>query len=235
MIDRFFRMTADQFEAEFGRARFQHVEGLRQHLAVNEEHLPACLRHPARHRHRFGGGRGFVEQRGIGQFQPGHVDDHLLEVQQRFQPALGDFGLVRRIGGVPAGVFRHIAQNHVRRQRRVVAEPDKGPGQDILAGDAGQLGEGDMLGDGAGQRQRIGAQDVGRHGLGGQLVQRIEAEDGEHGAHVSIARADMPRDKGVGVFELLQRSHGGNSTFVVGAIVRATCNGPCNSTARQAF
>jgi hypothetical protein len=79
---------------------------------------------PARHGHGFGGGGGFVEQRGVGEFEAGQVDHHLLVVEQRFQAALGDFGLIGRVGGVPARVFQHVAQDDLGRQGVVVAHAD---------------------------------------------------------------------------------------------------------------
>ncbi|MNN82750.1 hypothetical protein D3C81_1997160 [compost metagenome] len=66
------------------------------------------------HRHRFSSGGRFVKQRSGGNIQPGQIQRHLLEVQQRLQAALGDFRLIRRIGGVPAWVFQHVAQDHRR-------------------------------------------------------------------------------------------------------------------------
>ena len=53
-------------------------------------------------RHRFGGGGRFVEQRRVRDIQRGQIGDHRLKIQQRFEPALRDFGLIRRVGGVPA-------------------------------------------------------------------------------------------------------------------------------------
>ncbi len=74
-------------------------------LASTRKRLDLDLDTRRGHGHGFGGGGGFVEQRGVGDFQAGQVDDHLLEIHQRFQAALGDFGLVGRVGGVPARVF----------------------------------------------------------------------------------------------------------------------------------
>ena len=78
----------------------------------------------AHQRHRLGGGGALVEQRGVGGGQPGQVADHGLEVEQRLEPALGDLRLVRRVGGVPARVLEHVAPDHRRGDRAVVAEPD---------------------------------------------------------------------------------------------------------------
>jgi hypothetical protein len=69
-------------------------------------------------------GRGLVEQRGVGDRQPGQVRHHRLEVQQRLQPALADLGLVGRVGGVPGRVLQHVALDRGRRDRAVKALPD---------------------------------------------------------------------------------------------------------------
>ena len=78
----------------------------------------------AHQRHRLGGGGALVEQRGVGGRQPGQVADHGLEVEQRLEPALGDLRLVRRVGGVPARVLEHVAPDHRRGDRAVVAQAD---------------------------------------------------------------------------------------------------------------
>ena len=39
----------------------------------------------------------------------GQVADHRLEIQQRFEPALGNLGLIRRVLRVPAGIFQDVA------------------------------------------------------------------------------------------------------------------------------
>ena len=86
-----------------------------------------CLgfRHALGHGHGFGGGGRLVEQRGIGDVEAGQVADHRLVVQQRFQAALADFRLVRRIGRVPGRIFQNVALDHRRRDRAVVALADQ--------------------------------------------------------------------------------------------------------------
>ncbi len=74
--------------------------------------------------HGLGRGRTFVQQRGVGDLQAGQVSDHRLEVDQRFQPALGDFGLVGRIGGVPAGVLQDVALDDRRGDGVMIAHAD---------------------------------------------------------------------------------------------------------------
>ena len=55
-------------------------------------------------------GGAFIEQGSVGDVETGEVADQGLEVQQGFQAALGDLGLVGRVGGVPAGVFKEISE-----------------------------------------------------------------------------------------------------------------------------
>ena len=52
--------------------------------------------------------------------KPGKVANHRLKVQQAFQTALRDFGLVRRVLCVPARVFKYITQNNRRRNGIVI-------------------------------------------------------------------------------------------------------------------
>ena len=47
------------------------------------------------HRHCFAGSGGFIEHRRVGQGHRREIADHRLKVQQRFEPALRDLGLVR--------------------------------------------------------------------------------------------------------------------------------------------
>jgi hypothetical protein len=103
MMGRFGGRADDQLEAEVAGAGAHHVEGLGEDAFVHEEALALDLGDAPGHGHGFGRRGGFVEQGGIGQFQPGEIDHHLLEVEQSLQAALGDLGLVGRVGGVPAG------------------------------------------------------------------------------------------------------------------------------------
>jgi hypothetical protein len=64
--------------------------------------------HGVEHGHRLGGGGGFVEQRGVGDVEAGQVGDHGLEIEQRFEPALRDLGLVGRVGVYQPGFSRML-------------------------------------------------------------------------------------------------------------------------------
>ena len=57
-------------------------------------------------RHRLGRGGRFVEERRVRDVERGEVGHHGLEIEQRFEAALRDLGLVGRVGGVPTRDFR---------------------------------------------------------------------------------------------------------------------------------
>ena len=76
--------------------------------------------------HGFCSSGGFVEQRSVGNRQAAKVADQGLEVEQRFETALGDFRLVRCVGGVPGRVFQQVAQDWRRRVAVVIALADIG-------------------------------------------------------------------------------------------------------------
>ena len=97
----------DHFDPERVRAAADDVDGLRMTGFRDEEDVAAILE-PVRHRHRFGGGGGFVEQRGVGDVERGEVGDHRLEIQQRFEPALRNFGLIGRVCVYQPGFSRML-------------------------------------------------------------------------------------------------------------------------------
>ena len=111
--------------AEVAGAGADHVYGLREGGFIDEEDVALGLGDPSRHGHGFGGGGGLVEQGGIGDLHAGEVDHHLLVIEQGFQAALRDLGLVGRVGRVPAGVLEQVAQDHRRCVRAVVALADQ--------------------------------------------------------------------------------------------------------------
>ena len=77
-----------------------------------------------RHRHAFGGGCRFVEQRAIRDVHAGQFKHHRLEIQDGFEPTLRDFRLVGRIGGIPGRVFQHVAQDHRRGVAIIISHAD---------------------------------------------------------------------------------------------------------------
>ncbi|MNU77099.1 hypothetical protein D3C71_666660 [compost metagenome] len=115
MIQHFFSVINNYVKAEGFRAGADHIQGLRMNIGSHEEAVSVFqLADALRHRHRFGGGGRFIEQRSRGDIQTGQIQRHLLEVQQRFQTTLRHFRLIRGVGGVPAWIFQHVAQDNWR-------------------------------------------------------------------------------------------------------------------------
>ena len=152
----------DDLDAHRLGAGAHHVDGLRQRVGVDDERAGRALVGAAHQRHRLGRGGALVEQRGVGGRQPGEVADHGLEVQQRLEPTLGDLRLVRRVGGVPARVLQHVAPDHRRRDRRVVAESDHRLARAVGGRDRPQLARGLLLAQRLGQVQGVGRADARR-------------------------------------------------------------------------
>ncbi len=142
---------------------------------------------PAHQQHSLGNGGGLIEQGRVGHRKCGEVLDHGLEVQEGFKAALGDFRLVRGVGGVPGGSFKHVPADHRGSHGVVVALADHLHGGLVLAGQRAQRVQYLDLAECAVQLQRPFLAD----GIGNRAVyQPIEAviPDGlEHGIDITLA------------------------------------------------
>ncbi len=83
----------NQFDAIGLAAGQQHVERLREDVAVDKQLVTALLDCLARtavehHQHRLGGSGALVQQRAVADFHAGQRDDGGLEVEQGFQSSL---------------------------------------------------------------------------------------------------------------------------------------------------
>ena len=83
----------------------QHRDSLRVAVLGDEEPLLPVALDPETHHHRFSCRRRLVQQRRIGERQAGQVSYHRLEGEERLQAPLRDLRLIRRVLGVPAGIF----------------------------------------------------------------------------------------------------------------------------------
>ena len=92
--------------------------------------------------HGLGGGSGLIEQGGIGNRQARELANQGLEIEQGLQAPLGNFSLVRGVGGVPGGVFEHLALDHGRGRRAVIAQANQGAANLVGARQGGQIGQG---------------------------------------------------------------------------------------------
>ena len=123
-----------------------------QSASTKNASRPALATSRRAHGHGLGRGGALVEQRGVGEVHAGEVGDHRLEVEQRLEPALGDLGLVRRVGRVPGRVLQHVAQDDAGGDGVRVAHADQRGQHLVAAGQGAQLGE--RLGLAAGRRGR---------------------------------------------------------------------------------
>ncbi len=133
----------------------------------------------------------------------GEVGDHRLEIQERFEAALGNFSLIRRVLRVPAGIFQNVALNHRRRDAIVIAHADERAADLVLRRDFLQRGERLMFGARGGQLQRTGEPDRFWNGGVNHRVKARVAELLEHFAGFGGTRADVAANKPVG----MQRSN----------------------------
>jgi hypothetical protein len=193
-------------DIERQRAPLDHVEGLRERFRRHQEHALLARRRllrvdPVEHRHGFGRGRAFVEQRRRRDLHRGQVAHHRLEVDERLEASLRDLGLIRRIRRVPAGVLEHVAQDHGRRVAIVVAHADVPARDAVLRRDAPQPSKIPGLGLGGRQIQRLGEANAGRDRLIDERVDRGHADGAQHlvlragvGSDVAILEAAVVRD-----------------------------------------
>ena len=186
LLSGFCRRAKNQLVAKETGTGLHHVDGLREAGGIDKEQVGLRLADPASHGHGFGGSGGFVEQRGVRQFEAGEVDDHLLVVEQGFETALGDFSLVGGVGGVPARVFQHIAQDDLGRQGVVVAHADQGFVDLVLAGNGFEFGQSFCFRDGIGEWHGSGQANGCGHGLFDQGVHAGGADGFQHGGDIGL-------------------------------------------------
>ena len=118
-----------QLDAERFRAAAQHLDGLREAAIRHQERAVGVAEllalHAVQQRHRLAGRRSLIQQRGVRHRHPRQVRDHRLEIEERLEAALGDLGLVGRVGRVPARVLEHVAADDAGNQRVGVTEADE--------------------------------------------------------------------------------------------------------------
>ncbi len=111
------RIGIEAFDGKVGEAQlgFDHLGVVRVHAARDQHRL--APRDARSHQRGFRASGGGVVHRGVGDLHPGEQAHLGLELEQRLQRALRDFGLVRRVAGEE---FAALDQG-VHRRRNVVA------------------------------------------------------------------------------------------------------------------
>ena len=162
-------------------------------LFGDEETCSRSARDRVAKRHRFGGGGGFVEQRGVGDIERGQVGDHRLEIEQRLEPALRDLGLIGRVGGVPAGIFQNVALDHRRHDAIGITRADEAARDFVLARNLAQFRERFLLRFAGREIERLVQADVFRDGRIDQIVEVLEADRRRALRDFLVVRPDVAR------------------------------------------
>ena len=185
------RVADHHLMSEGARTRLDDADGLRMRVTIDEKCIGGGLHHAPGHGHGLSRGGCLVEERGIGDLKAGHVDDHLLEVQQRLKAALAHLSLIGRVGGVPARVLQHVAQDHLGRHRAVVTHADHRDEHIIPVGHPAKVGKRRAFRHRLLQFQRaLGADRVWHH-AGDEIIKRLGAEASQHLGGVGLVRPDV--------------------------------------------
>ena len=145
--------------------------------------------------HRFCCGSRFIQERRVRDVERGQVGDHGLEIEQGLEPALRDLGLVRRVGGVPAGVFENVSLDDGRHDAIGIAGADEAPHDFVLLRDGAQFCERFLFRLACGKIERVGQANVFWNGGIDEIVQILEANLGQHGVDFFVVRPDMAADE----------------------------------------
>ncbi len=175
-----FHVADGDFDAEPFGAGFDDGDGLGV-AVLGDEEAGAIFVEAEAHVHGFGGGGGFVEHAGVGEGEGGEVADHGLEIEEGFEAALGNLGLVGSVLGVPAGVFEDVAEDDGRGDGVVVAHADEGFEDFVFGGEGFDGGEGFGFAKCGREVERRGEADVWGEGLVNEVVERGGADGVEHG------------------------------------------------------
>ena len=186
------RIADDDGPAKRLGARLDHRHSLRMAVVVDEKSARPGRREAPRHCHRFSRCGRFIEERCIGDCEPGEVGDHGLEVQQRLEAPLTDLRLIRRIGRVPGGIFQHVALNDGRQVRAVIALADQGDHRLVARNDPAHFGQELGFGQRRSKAERPSLANVGRHRLVDERIQARRVHDLQHPPHVVRLRPDVP-------------------------------------------
>ncbi|CAB4644463.1 unannotated protein [freshwater metagenome] len=118
-------VALDEFNAERFSAPSQDGLGLRQSISVNNEDRAFLTGNATSQQHGLSNSCGLIKHGRVSGRHSGQVSDHGLEVQQGFQATLRNLWLVGGVGGIPTGVFEHVALNHTRGVGPVVAKTNQ--------------------------------------------------------------------------------------------------------------
>lgn len=140
-------------------------------------------------------GGGLIEQGGVGDLHPREVADHRLKIQQGFQASLGDFRLIRCIGGIPARVLQDVPADDRGSPGAVVACSDEGLREDVAVHQGPEIVERLFLFTCRGECQIPVEPDAGGNGFRDEGFQRGCSDNPEHGLNFRPGGPDMAGGK----------------------------------------
>ena len=187
-------VARDEFNAEGRGAGVEQGQGLGKDGVRHEKAVRVFLRRRTRrmqHRHRFGRGGGFIEQRSVRDFHAGEVHHHGLEIDEHLQSPLGDFSLIWRVGRVPTRILEDVAEHHLRRDGVVITHADEAAEDLVLRCEAFEFAQEEGFVGGGWKVQILREADGGRDRLGDEIVEGSGAHRLQHGAGLAAVRADV--------------------------------------------
>jgi hypothetical protein len=110
---------------------------------------------------------------------------------ERLQAALRDLGLIRRVSGVPAGIFEDVSLNDRRREGVMIPEADEGAQQLVPAHDLAHAAQRLLLAQRWRQSQGFAHSDAFRHHLVDQIIKRFETKRLQHALRLSGGGANV--------------------------------------------
>ena len=132
----------DDLDLQRLHPRLHDGDGLRVGVFTDKDLLrPGLTAQAQGHREGFGDGGAFVEQARIGDLHAREVDDHRLVVEQRLEAALGNLGLIGRVGRVPGGILEDVSLDDAGDNDVAVAHAQVRFRRLVLRGDRRQLVE----------------------------------------------------------------------------------------------
>ena len=189
-----------QFDTLRDSTRMDNCRRRFEYVVVDEERIRSSLDLSTaagveQHRSSFGGSRSLVQQRTVGERHGGQVANHRLEIQQSFQAALGNFSLIRRIGGVPNRIFKYVPHDGGGADRIVPAHSDIGSIDFVLGGQFFYMFGKFPLRHWLRQVQRLLEADILRNRLVDELVQRTDSNRTQHGCDVVRIDTEVSANK----------------------------------------
>ncbi len=203
-LQQFGQHAHPHFQPQRLGARLEHFDGLRQAVAGHQQYRAFAFDAAVCQGHGFSRSRGLIQHGGVGDGHAGQIAHHSLKIHQRFHASLGNFGLVRGVGGVPGRVFQNVAQDDARRVAAVVALADVAFEYLIFAGQGFELGQRRRLGDCGGDLHGLLAGNGARDDAGDQFGTGGSAHSLEHPLRIGAVDADVALAEFTGVFKFGQ-------------------------------